>query len=167
MAKTEIKTNVMRILDNAKVEYKHYNYEADGTTTGVEVARLLGQDPKKVFKTLVTVGKSKNYYVFVVPVEKELNLKLAAGSVGEKSIEMIKSKDLLAVAGYIHGGCSPIGMKKNYRTIIDTQANECDTIIFSGGKIGYQVQLTVEDLKKVVPFSLADICDIGEEKDIR
>lgn len=157
MAKTEIKTNVMRILDKAKVEYKHYNYEADGTTTGVEVARLLGQDPKKVFKTLVTVGKSKNYYVFVVPVEKELNLKLAAGSVGEKSIEMIKSKDLLAVAGYIHGGCSPIGMKKNYRTIIDTQANECDTIIFSAGKIGYQVEMTMEDLKKVICYQVADV----------
>ncbi len=157
MAKAEIKTNVMRILDKAKIDYKHYTYEADGTTTGVEVAALVGQDPKKVFKTLVTVGKSKNYYVFVVPVEKELNLKLAATSVGEKSIEMIKSKDLLTVAGYIHGGCSPIGMKKNYRTTIDVQANDCDTIIFSAGKIGYQVEMTMEDLAKVIQFQVAEV----------
>jgi Cys-tRNA(Pro)/Cys-tRNA(Cys) deacylase len=148
----------MRILDKSKIDYKHYTYEADGTTTGVEVAALVGQDPKKVFKTLVTVGKSKNYYyVFVVPVEKELNLKLAATSVGEKSIEMIKSKDLLTVAGYIHGGCSPIGMKKNYRTTIDVQANDCDTIIFSAGKIGYQVEMTMEDLAKVIQFQVAEV----------
>ena len=157
MAKAEIKTNVMRILDKAKINYKHYTYEADGTATGVEVAALVGQDPKKVYKTLVTVGKSKNYYVFVVPVEKELNLKLAATSVGEKSIEMIKSKDLIAVAGYIHGGCSPIGMKKNYKTTIDIQANECDTIIFSAGKIGYQVEMAMEDLSKVIQFQVAEV----------
>ena len=151
------KTNVMRILDKAKIDYKHYFYEADGTTTGVEVAKKLNQNPKQVFKTLVTIGKSKTYYVFVVPVEKELNLKLAAASVGEKSIEMIKSKDLLAVAGYIHGGCSPIGMKKRYKTTIDTQAEEFDTIIFSAGKIGCQVQLSLNDLKKVIDFQTAPI----------
>ncbi len=159
MGKSDIKTNVMRILDKAKIDYKHYAYEADGTTTGVEVAALVGQDPKKVFKTLVTVGKSKNYYVFVVPVEKELNLKLAATSVSEKSIEMIKSKDLLAVAGYIHGGCSPIGMKKNYKTTIDIQAEQCDTVIFSAGKIGYQVELTLKDLEKVIQFQVAEIAE--------
>ena len=155
----EIKTNVMRILDKSKINYKHYTYEADGNTTGQEVAKKLGQNPAQVFKTLVTVGKSKNYYVFVVPVEKELNLKWAASSVGEKSIEMIKSKDLLTVAGYIHGGCSPIGMKKKYKTTIDVQAEEFDTIIFSGGKIGCQVQLSLEDLKKVIDFQ---ICKIAE-----
>lgn len=155
----DIKTNVMRILDKAKIDYKYYTYEADGTTTGVEVATLVGQDPRKVFKTLVTVGKSKNYYVFVVPVEKELNLKLAAISVGEKSIEMIKSKDLLAVAGYIHGGCSPIGMKKNYKTTIDIQANECDTIVFSAGKIGFQVELSLNDLAKVIQYQLASVAE--------
>ena len=159
MAKSDIKTNVMRILDKAKIEYKHYTYEADGTTTGVEVAALVGQDPRRVFKTLVTVGKSKNYYVFVVPVEKELNLKLAATSVGEKSIEMIKSKDLLAVAGYIHGGCSPIGMKKNYKTTIDVQAEEFETIIFSAGKIGYQVELSLADLGKVIQFQVAEVAE--------
>lgn len=149
----------MRILDKAKIAYKHYTYEGDGTATGVEVARKLNQNPAQVFKTLVTVGKSKNYYVFVVPVEKELNLKQAAISVGEKSIEMIKSKDLLAVAGYIHGGCSPIGMKKRYKTTIDKQAEEFDTIIFSAGKIGHQVQLSIEDLKKVIDFQTASIAE--------
>lgn len=153
------KTNVMRILDKAKINYKHYTYEADGTTTGAEVAAKLNQNPRQVFKTLVTVGKSKNYYVFAVPVEKELNLKLAAASVGEKSIEMIKSKDLLSVAGYIHGGCSLIGMKKRYKTTIDSQAEEFDTIIFSGGKIGVQVQLSLEDLKKIIDFQIAHIAE--------
>ena len=157
--KQDIKTNVMRILDKEKIAYKHYTYEADGTTTGVEVAALVGQDPRRVFKTLVTVGKSKNYYVFVVPVEKELNLKKAATSVGEKSIEMIKSKDLLAVAGYIHGGCSPIGMKKRYKTTIDVQAQEFDQIIFSAGKIGYQVDMSLDDLSKVIEYQLADIAE--------
>ena len=157
--KQDIKTNVMRILDKEKIDYKHYTYEADGTTTGVEVAALVGQDPRKVFKTLVTVGKSKNYYVFVVPVEKELNLKKAATSVCEKSIEMIKSKDLLAVAGYIHGGCSPIGMKKKYKTTVDVQAEEFETIIFSAGKIGYQVEMSLLDLAKVIEYQVADITE--------
>lgn len=158
-SKTDIKTNVMRILDKAKISYNHYTYEGDGTTTGVEVALKLNQNPKQVFKTLVTVGKSKNYYVFVIPVEKELNLKLAAACAGEKSIEMIKSKDLLSVAGYIHGGCSPIGMKKKYKTTIDTQAEDFDTIIFSAGKIGYQVELSLEDLKKVIDFQVAEVAE--------
>lgn len=153
------KTNVMRILDKAKINYKHYTYEADGTTTGVEVAAKLNQNPRQVFKTLVTVGKSKNYYVFVIPVEKELNLKLAAASVGEKSIDMIKSKDLLSVAGYIHGGCSPIGMKKRYKTTIDTQAEEFDTIIFSAGKIGTQVQLSLKDLSKIIDFQIMSVAE--------
>ncbi|MBQ8044063.1 MAG: Cys-tRNA(Pro) deacylase, partial [Clostridia bacterium] len=107
----------------------------------------------------VTVGKSKSYYVFVVPVEKELNLKKAATSVGEKSIEMIKSKDLLAVAGYIHGGCSPIGMKKKYKTTVDVQAEEFETIIFSAGKIGYQVEMSLLDLAKVIEYQVADISE--------
>ena len=158
-SKSDIKTNVMRILDKAKIDYKHYTYDGDGTTTGEEVAAMLNQNPRQVFKTLVTIGKSKNYYVFVIPVEKELNLKLAAASVGEKSIEMIKSKDLLNVAGYIHGGCSPIGMKKKYKTTIDLQAEEFDTIIFSAGKIGYQVQVSLEDLGKVIEFQVAKVAE--------
>jgi Cys-tRNA(Pro)/Cys-tRNA(Cys) deacylase len=153
----EEKTNVMRLLEGKKLKYKSYFYGDGNAISATEVASYLGQPPERVFKTLVTVGKSKNYYVFVVPVEKELNLKLAATSVGEKSIEMIKSKDLLAVAGYIHGGCSPIGMKKNYKTTIDVQANECDTIIFSAGKIGYQVEMTMEALAKVIQYQVAEV----------
>lgn len=155
----EVKTNVMRILDKLKINYRHYSYKGDGTMTGIEVANALNQNPKQVFKTLVTVGKTKNHYVFVIPVEKELNLKKAALSVGEKSIEMIKSKDLLVVVGYIHGGCSPIGMKKKYLTTIDSQAEEFSEIIFSAGKIGYQVQVGLEDLKKVIKFKLDNISD--------
>jgi len=110
-----------------------------------------------VFKTLVTVGKSKNNYVFVIPVEKELNLKKAAKIVGEKSIDMLKSKDLLSLTGYIHGGCSPIGMKKFFKTVIDISAEDYDTIIFSAGKIGYQVEMSLSELSKVIRFTTADI----------
>ena len=119
MAKNNDKTNVMRILDQKKINYISHNYVDTGAVSGMEVAEALGEDPDMVFKTLVTVGKSKVNYVFVVPVNKELNLKKAAQSVGEKSIEMIKSKELLSLTGYIHGGCSPTGMKKQFATIID------------------------------------------------
>jgi len=153
------KTNVMRLLDGKKIAYKYHTYADTDAISGIEVATVLGQDPKHVFKTLVTQGKSKQNYVFVVPVEKDLNLKRAAQSVGEKSIVMIKSKDLLALTGYIHGGCSPIGMKKSLITVIDKSAEELDTVIVSGGKIGYQVELSLDDLKKVVNFKLEDITD--------
>lgn len=155
----EVKTNAMRILDKLKINYKRYTYKGDGTMTGIEVANALNQNPKQVFKTLVTIGKTKNYYVFVIPVEMELNLKKAALSVGEKSIEMIKSKDLLAVTGYIHGGCSPIGMKRKYLITIDSQAEEFCEIIFSAGRIGYQVQVSLEDLKKVVDYKLDNVSE--------
>lgn len=125
----------------------------------MEVATVLGQNPNQVFKTLVTVGASKKNYVFVVPVCGELNLKKAAKAVEEKSIEMIKSKELLPLTGYIHGGCSPIGMKKLFRTVFHKTALEYDTIIFSGGKIGYQVEISLENLKKVIPFEINDICE--------
>jgi Cys-tRNA(Pro)/Cys-tRNA(Cys) deacylase len=121
------------------------------------VANILNQNANQVFKTLVTIGKSKKYYVFLVPVAEELDLKKAANSINEKSIEMLKSKDLLDVTGYIHGGCSPIGMKKSFTTTIDESATKFETIIFSAGKIGYQVEVSVEQLKKVIRFSLADI----------
>ena len=127
--------------------------------SGTEVAEALGEDPEMVFKTLVTVGKSKTNYVFVVPVNKELNLKKAAQSVGEKSIEMLKSKELLPLTGYIHGGCSPIGMKKQFRTVIDKSAAEKERIIFSGGKIGYQVEMMLKDLEKVIRFQLEDVAE--------
>ena len=110
------------------------------------------------FKTLVTVGKTKNHYVFLVPVSRELDLKKAAKSVGEKNIEIIPQKELLPLTGYVHGGCSPIGMKKRFRTVIDASAANCDTILFSGGEIGMQVQTSLEELKKVLTFELHDIC---------
>jgi Cys-tRNA(Pro)/Cys-tRNA(Cys) deacylase len=153
----EYKTNVMRILDRTGVPYKSYCYAGTGAVGGVDVARSLGQDPEKVFKTLVTEGRSKKYYVFVIPVAAELDLKKAAACVGEKSIEMIKSKELLPVTGYIHGGCSPVGMKKEFATIIDASAAGRDTIIFSAGKIGYQVEVSPGDLAKVLRFSFADV----------
>lgn len=153
------KTNVKRILDQKKINYKSHSYAHTDAVSGIDVAKVLNQEPKRVFKTLVTVAGSKKNYVFVIPVEKELNLKKAAKAVGEKSIEMLKSKDLLPLTGYIHGGCSPIGMKKFFPTIIDQSVVHYDTIIFSAGKIGYQVELSPEDLKKVIAFTLADVCD--------
>ena len=123
----------------------------------MEVAAALGEDPEKVFKTLVTVGKTGQHYVFMIPVAKELDLKKCAGAVGEKSVEMIPQKDLLPLTGYIHGGCSPIGMKKPFRTVIDASAEGFDTILFSGGKIGFQVELSPGDLGKIVGCTCADL----------
>lgn len=151
------KTNVMRILDQKKVAYTSYCYVDTGVVSGLEVASILGQDPRQVFKTLVTVGNSCNNYVFLVPVEKELDLKKAARAVGEKSISMIKEKELLPLTGYVHGGCSPVGMKKQFRTVIDASAGGLDTIIFSGGKIGYQVETSLDELRKALRFELEDI----------
>lgn len=156
--KSEEKTNVMRLLEKGKVQYVSHNYENTGAVSGMEVATALGQDPDMAFKTLVTVGKTKNHYVFLVPVSRELDLKKAAKSVGEKNIEMIPQKELLPLTGYVHGGCSPIGMKKRFRTVIDASAANFDTILFSGGKIGMQVQTSLEELKKVLTFELHDIC---------
>ncbi len=152
------KTNAMRILDQKNILYKFHSYVDTDAVSGIEVATVLKQNPEQVFKTLVTIGASKNYYVFLVPVCNELNLKKAAKAVGEKNLEMIKAKELLPLTGYIHGGCSPIGMKKFFKTTIDESAILFDTIIFSGGKIGYQVELSLEELKKVIDFSLVDIC---------
>jgi len=135
------KTNVMRILDQKKIDYISHSYEGTGAVSGVEVAEVLGQNPDFVFKTLVTEGKSKEHYVFVIPVASELDLKKAAHAVGEKSVSMIKSKELLPLTGYIHGGCSP----------------RCEKIVFSAGKIGYQVEMSLDELSKVIAFSTADI----------
>lgn len=153
----EHKTNVMRELDKLKINYNHYCYANTDAISGIEVASVLNQNPEMVFKTLVTVGKSKKYYVFMLPVAKELDLKKAAKAVEEKSIEMIKSKELLPLTGYIHGGCSPIGMKKFFTTTIDTSAQNFNTIIFSAGKIGYQVEMSLNDLKKIIEYNIADI----------
>lgn len=154
---TEEKTNVMRLLDRKKVPYKSHFYHSPEALSGAEVARRLGQDPAKVFKTLVTVGKSGINYVFVIPVIGELDLKKAAKAVGEKSVDMIKSKELLPLTGYIHGGCSPIGMKKMFRTTIDESVLAWETFCFSGGKIGCQVELAPSDLLKIVPYKTADL----------
>jgi len=159
MAKEKvIKTNAIRMLDKAKVSYVHRSWEqATGQHTGVELAAALGQNPEQVFKTLVTVAKSGEHYVFLVPVAEELDLKKAAAAVGEKAISMCKSKDLLALTGYIHGGCSPIGMKKLFRTTIHESAQNFPTILCSAGKIGHQLELSLDSLQQVVPFQLADI----------
>lgn len=151
------KTNVMRILDQKKINYNTYSYIDTDAISGMEVADVLGQNPNQVFKTLVTVSGKNINYVFVVPVNKELDLKKAAKVVGEKSIDMIKSKELLPLTGYIHGGCSPIGMKKMFKTVIDESCKNFETIIFSGGKIGYQVELKLEDIEKVIRVEYNDI----------
>lgn len=155
----EEKTNVMRILEQKKIKYNSYSYASTQAISGMEVATALNQDPNCVFKTLVTVGTSRNNYVFLVPVNKELNLKKAAKSVNEKKVEMIKSKELLPLTGYIHGGCSPIGMKKQFKTVINITAQNFEKIIFSAGKIGYQVEMSLENLQKVINFTLTDIVD--------
>lgn len=151
------KTNVMRILDKAKIKYKSHCYANSNVISGIDVANILNQNPGQVFKTLVTTGGVNTYYVFLVPVADELDLKKAAVCVNEKSVEMLKLKDLLSVTGYIHGGCSPIGMKKSFITTIHESAGNYETIIFSAGKIGYQVEVSLEELSKVIRYSLADI----------
>ena len=158
MAKQE-KTNVMRLLEQKKIPYQMHDYIESGVIAGEDVARVLGENPDEVFKTLVTVGKSKQNYVFIVPVNKELNLKKAASAVSEKSIEMIKSKDLLPLTGYVHGGCSPIGMKKQFPTVVHNTAENMENILFSGGKIGMQVELKTEDFKKIINIKFADIAE--------
>ena len=150
------KTNAMRALDQKKITYKSHYYT--GVIAGEDVAASLGEDPNHVFKTLVTVGRSGEHYVFDVPVNRELDLKKAAAAVGEKKIEMIKSKELLPLTGYIHGGCSPIGMKKRFRTVVHESAKDFDTIFISGGKIGFQIELAAADLAKVITLEFADLC---------
>lgn len=149
----------MRLLDQQGVAYTPRDYSKTGAVSGSDVARALGLDPDAVFKTLVTVSGSGGHYVFMVPVERELDLKKAARAVHEKSIEMIKQKELLPLTGYVHGGCSPIGMKKPFPTVIDETAELYDAITFSAGKIGYQVELSLADLRKVIPVTSADICE--------
>lgn len=148
MAKGLPKTNAMRILETAGIVYKMHTYDTGGEIDGVSVANKVGIDPKYVYKTLVTQGKSKAYFVFVIPVAAELNLKAAATAVGEKSVEMLHVKDLLAVTGYIRGGCSPVGMKKAYKTVIDRSAESLEKIVVSGGKIGFQIELAPADLAR-------------------
>ncbi|WMM25734.1 Cys-tRNA(Pro) deacylase [Tissierella sp. MB52-C2] len=148
---SNIKTNAMRILDQMKVEYNTITYDkSDDRIDGISVSEKIGREPKFVYKTLVTQGHSKNIYIFLLPVHKELDFKKAAKLAGEKNIDMIPVKDVLKFTGYIRGGCSPIGMKKNYKTFLDTSALDIDKLIVSAGKIGVQVELPVSKLIEVV-----------------
>lgn len=153
----ELKTNVMRVLDANGVQYAHFSYDAAKYKTGLEIATALGQNPESVFKTLVTMARPGKYYVFMVPVCHELDLKRAALAVGEKSLNMLPQRELLGLTGYIHGGCSPIGMKKQFATVIEASAQNFEKIIFSAGRIGHQVELAIRDLQKLIKPTFADI----------
>ena len=153
----EHKTNAMRVLDAAGIPYTSRLFPCETALSGMEVARLLELDPARVFKTLVCVGKSGEHHVFMVPVAQELDLRKAACAVGEKSVHMVKSRELLPLTGYVHGGCSPIGMKKAFCTTVDETAQLFDRIAFSGGRLGCQLELSPADLGRVVPFSYADL----------
>lgn len=158
MAKNkEIKTNAMRILEREKIPFTHYTYECEEFVDGLQIADKLNLPYEKVYKTLVTVGNSKNYFVFVIPIDKELDLKKAAKSVGEKSVSMIHVKDINAVTGYIRGGCTSIGMKKQYVTRIEESAQNLESMIVSGGRIGSQIELKPDDLCKAARAEYADI----------
>lgn len=159
--KNNDKTNVMRVLDCKKISYESHSYEPDPTMSGAQIAEILGENPDHVFKTLVTQGKSGSYYVFVVPVQAELDLKKAAKAAGEKAVNMIKQKELLPLTGYVHGGCSPIGMKKQFPTFIHETAKQYDNIFVSAGKVGCQIELSPQDLMTVVRCDFADI--VAEE----
>lgn len=153
------KTNVYRLLDQAGVVYTQHYYGDTEAVSGTEVAEALHEDPDRVFKTLVTAGRSGEHYVFMIPVAEELDLRKAASAAGEKSVGMIKARELLPLTGYIHGGCSPIGMKKQFATFVDETAVLYDTVFFSAGKIGYQVEMSVSDLEAVIPLKYADLTE--------
>jgi Cys-tRNA(Pro)/Cys-tRNA(Cys) deacylase len=153
------KTNVMRILDARKISYLPHDYSKSKAVSAVDVAAALGEKPEKVFKTLVTVGKSQEHYVFVIPSMKELSLKKAAKASGEKNIEMIEQKKLLPLTGYIHGGCSPIGLKKPFPVFVDSSALLFQTICISGGKVGFQVELDPKALTDLVGAGFADLSE--------
>ncbi len=155
--KNSEKTNVMRVLDAKKIAYTSHTYQPDPALSGSEIARLLHEDAEKVFKTLVTQGKSGQYYVFAVPVEQELDLKKAAKAAGEKAVSMIKQKELLPLTGYVHGGCSPVGMKKQFPAFLHETAGQYETIFVSAGKVGYQIELAPGDLVRAAGLTSADL----------
>lgn len=156
MAKISEKTNVMRILDAKKIEYTPYVYSKE-LTEGVLIAKVLGEDEKRVFKTLVTESPNKAHYVFVIPVAETLDLKAAAKQVGEKSVSMLKQKDLLPLTGYIHGGCSPVGMKKQFVTVFDETAADFEKIFVSAGKVGRQIEVSPKELSELIRAKFAKI----------
>ena len=151
------KTNCMRVLESKKISYTPHLYEADPSLSGEDIARILGEEPSQVFKTLVTTGKPQRYYVFVIPVNAELNLKKAASAVGEKSVSMIPQQDLLPLTGYVHGGCSPIGMKKRFPSYIHESVSGLDRIFVSAGRVGCQVELDPADLVRVAELTVKDL----------
>ena len=153
----EVKTNAMRILESMKIPFTHYTYECDESVDGLQIADKLNLPYDKVYKTLVTVGNSKNYFVFVIPVAEELDMKKAAKSVGEKNVEMIHVKDINAVTGYIRGGCTAVGMKKQYVTRVDASAQGKETIIVSGGRIGSQIELAPKDLLRACKGEFSEV----------
>lgn len=155
--KNNDKTNVMRVLDSKKIPYASHTYEPDASMSGEEIAGLLGEDADRVFKTLVTRGKSGQCYVFVVPVKEELDLKKAAKAAGEKAVSMIKQKELLPLTGYVHGGCSPVGMKKQFPTFIHETARQYEKMFVSAGKVGFQIELAPEGLAETVGCGFADL----------
>ena len=153
----DVKTNAMRILDRLKIRYRVNLYDCDEFIDGCHIADMLGQSYDSSFKTLVTVGKSGNYYVFALPVDRELDMKKCARAVGEKSLDMLHVKDISSVTGYIRGGCTPIGMKKQYRTVVHSSALDFEEIIVSGGKLGAQIMLSPKDLAKACSAEFEDI----------
>lgn len=157
MSKKEVKTNAMRILDRMKISYEYETYECDEFTDGIETADKLEYDHKLVFKTLVTTGKSGEHYVFVIPIEEEIDFKKAAKVVGEKSLEMLPLKELTKTTGYVRGGCTSIGMKKNFPTIIHESAKDLEYMHISGGKLGMQLKLAPTDLLKAANGKFADV----------
>lgn len=158
MSKSKIKTNAMRILDSNKISYNIHSYDVGKDhIDGIEVAKKIGRDASEVYKTLVAQGASKEFYVYVIPVNESLDLKKAARAAKEKNIEMIHVKDINKVTGYIRGGCSPIGMKKQYKTFLSVSAEKLDNIIVSAGKVGYQIEISPTDLKNVINFESVDI----------
>lgn len=155
--KNDEKTNVMRLLESKKIPYTAHTYSPDPSLSGEEIARILGENPSFVFKTLVTCGKTGRYYVFVIPVAAELDLKKAAKAAGEKAVAMIPQKELLPLTGYVHGGCSPVGMKKPFPTFLDASAEKAERIFVSAGRVGFQMEVAPKDLFFLVSFQYADL----------
>ena len=155
--KNEEKTNVMRLLESKKIPYTAHSYDPDPSLSGEDIARILGEDPDHVFKTLVTRGKTGRYYVFVIPVPRELDLKKAARAANEKSVAMILQRELLPLTGYVHGGCSPVGMKKPFPTFVHASAENAERVFVSAGKVGFQIELSPADLLSMIPFRFADL----------
>lgn len=157
MPKHPAKTNAIREVEAARIPFQFRTFECEGAPSGVEVARMLGEDPDRVFKTLVTQGKSGGHFVFMIPVAAELDLKKAAAAVGEKAVAMLPARELLPLTGYVHGGCSPVGMKKQFPTVMDETAQLFDTILYSGGRIGCQLETAPDALVSLIGAGYADL----------